>query len=67
MSEWTKEPPTELGWYWWRIGDRVEICRVVDGGYVDQPVAFQFTGDQTGYMSEAIVGEWLPERIEVPV
>jgi hypothetical protein len=21
MTKWTKEPPTEVGWYWWRINE----------------------------------------------
>ena len=66
MTEWTTTAPTEPGYYWWRIDKRMEVCRVVDGGRLDQEVAFEFPGDQTAYMANALVGEFWPEAITAP-
>ena len=64
--KWTKEPPTEPGYYWWRLTpehmhQQVQVCGEVL--YVvatigDHPIALPVS---------FVPGEWWPERIPEPV
>lgn len=67
MSEWTKEPPTEPGWYWIKDTalepDAVLVARDVgpEGGLF---VKYHVRG--MGVMLDQINAEWWPEKIEPP-
>ena len=57
---WSKEPPTEPGWYWW--SDGVERSEIVE-------IQFSKDGPQMlllGGWERAARGEW-SERIQEPV
>lgn len=63
MSVWTKEKPTEPGWYWYwsRRGDhQPEACLV---GPIGAKVV-TFTGSFLPQLVESYPGEWQP--IEPP-
>ena len=60
MTNWTKEPPTEPGFYWWRDLEWQEDAKVI---FVEQ------RGDQLktwGTTVQVMGGEWWPERIQEP-
>lgn len=65
MSQWTKEAPTEPGYYWWRLNTRFDVGRI-KVRYPGERVCACFAGDQTNYEVNALQGEWWPERLTVP-
>ena len=62
MSEWTKEPPTEAGWYWWRYRsshDAIPIHIIIQS---DKPYVVGIGV----YEALSCHGEWWSERIKEP-
>ena len=59
MTDWTKEPPSEPGWYWWcyRICDPIPVC--IDQGGI------AIEGDRAVPTKE-LGGKWWPEKIKEP-
>ena len=68
MSEsnqgWSKEPPTEPGWYWWRP-DMISESEIVKCAKREQFVDVCRGGMWS--FSEALRGDWWPERIQEPL
>ena len=68
MSEWTKEPPTEAGWYWLRAP--TEIIDIVlvgqDVGPERKMTCKYHTMGMDILISEMNGGEWWPEQIKEP-
>lgn len=62
-KDWTTEPPTERGWYWWRYEpshDAIPLQITMQSG----------TPHVIGigvYEALTCHGEWWPERINEPV
>ena len=50
MAEWTQEPPTEPGWYWYRANGFLEIWEI-------------YNEDTVQLLPAA---EWWPEPIQEP-
>ena len=63
---WTKEPPTEPGWYWWRAGDDLPKLRALEiqRRAADRVLIVRLC--RSAPRADAIDGEWLPERIQEP-
>ena len=72
-QRWSKEPPTEPGWYWWRdcygtlTAHPVKVSRSIvylAEGTGSEWLAFGiYEGSKT---VEEYVGVWWPEKINVP-
>jgi len=63
MSEWTKTPPTEAGYYWWQSkGIDMEI-KHIQKPFGDLSV---FGRNGIAYSPESYRGLWWPERIKEP-
>ena len=66
MTEWTKEPPTEPGWYWWRDSIAQEIIHLRwdsnsdDLGYWEPGTMLFHPADRRG-------GKWWLEPIQPPM
>ena len=64
--KWTKEAPTEPGWYWFRDirePDAVLLCRDVGP---DGKLFCKFHVRGMGIMVDQMDGEWWPKKIELP-
>ena len=65
-SQWTKEAPTEPGWYWWR--DEDQTPNVVD--VIEDRFDYDLKVEQEPGMWRCIScldhGEWWPDPIEPP-
>ena len=69
MSKWTKEPPTEPGWYWWRSDtDKPKILEVLWLGEQGKSLGLYVRGGSRNLYSlgDWDGGEWWPERIKEP-
>lgn len=68
MSEWTKQPPTEPGWYWWR--DEIDIPPDNEPRWVYLSPAGLMTENDDVDLNvsppEELDGEWWPEQISEP-
>ena len=62
MSQWTKERPSEPGFYWWRPRGEVKPGVV----WLHESGRFCETGDWQCPADHGFPGEWLPERLTVP-
>lgn len=68
MTTWSKDPPAEPGWYWWRMRDGTEafVLQWLPApkliGYPD-PEAPSFIR----YRGWGTIGEWWPVQISMPV
>lgn len=71
--KWTKTPPSEPGWYWWR-GDGGNLAQVREVIIVREFGIGPPGSRETAYIetpearltAEWIRGEWWPEPIEPP-
>lgn len=61
MINWTKMPPSERGWYWWRNGGARATPQIVRFE-IDH---FELCG--TEGFEPPNQGQWWPEPISVPV
>jgi len=61
MTEWTKTPPTEPGWYWYRD---FPVLPDTQAGYMNPYGFWECAGLRTE--AERLPGEWWPERIQEP-
>ena len=63
---WTKEAPTEPGYYWWRKGNAAEIKHLVEGMHGRDDLGFwSLVGPRFISVTE-VGGQWWPERIQEP-
>jgi len=63
MSEWTKQPPTEPGWYWWRVRGNASITLKV---YFSGGILRANTRPYPLPVIEINNGEWWAEQIPEP-
>lgn len=65
MTEWTTEPPTNCGYYWWRQGDRIEPCEVrviyIDGD-AEREVWFIGESDPLAEWQWQPDWQWMPAQ-----
>lgn len=60
QNKWTKTPPTEVGWYWFREGHQWAIpVHISEGGWRNC-VVLGFKRAEENY------GKWWPEKMEYP-
>ena len=64
MNEWTKESPTELGWYWWRFDGNLSVVEMYKHPAYPELRARLIHRDSTACHW---TGEWWSERIQEPV
>ena len=64
---WTKEPPTEPGWYWWRDEDQTPNCVDVIEDRFDYELKVENEPGRWRELDCLNHGEWWPDRIQEPV
>ena len=60
---WTKEPPTEPGWYWWRRHSKTPDVVELKKSHLVMKMTWR--GDV--WYADDMQGEWWPDRIQEPV
>lgn len=62
MSEWSKNPPTEPGFYWWRRhSKKPDVVELRKAKFVMKMI---WRGDT--WYADDMDGEWWPQRIPEP-
>lgn len=65
MTHWTKEPPTEPGWYWWRpMPEMMPVTVQVYGEFLH--VSASISEHPIMLQVQNVIGEWGSERIAEP-
>ena len=63
---WTREAPTEPGWYWWRDEDRTPFATEVISDWQDGEIKVEISNNRWDYISALDHGEWWPVPIQPP-
>lgn len=66
MTTWTKTPPSEPGWYWWRSDHGCHLCILHWEPRCDYASSFDLRNLNITSRDWKRMGEWFPVRIEPP-
>ena len=66
-QDWSKKPPTEPGYYWWRYGPDDDLPDLLNL-YLSPMGIMAPNEDDALHVSppEKLDGEWWPERVQEP-